>query len=370
MGKNRMLEEFLELIAIPSPSRDERAMADVLKKKLAALGCEVTEDDCGAKIGGTAGNILGVLRGTVGTPVLLAAHMDRVPNGTGIKPVVTDEKVTTDGTTILAADDVSGIVCILEGLRRIQESGLPHCDVEVVFSVCEEKLATGAKHLDHSTLRSRHAYCMDSPGHTGRIINGAPSKVQFFVDVYGKTAHAGQVPEQGVNALKAAAKILADITEGRLDFETTANWSIIQGAAVTNVVCDHVQFVGEARSRDPKKLDAYVEYVKNHCQTVIAQTAATCTVRVEHCFDGFRIPPEDELLTTLCGVLEQQGITPLIEAGGGGMDANCFNAVGIKSVGVATGYFKNHTTQEELYIKDMEQAGQMVYDLILAYSKK
>ena len=110
--------------------------------------------------------------------------------------------------------------------------------------------------------------------------------------------------------------------------------------------------------------------MKNHCQQVIAQTPATCTVQVEHCFDGFLVPPEDELLTTLCGVLEQQGLTPLIEAGGGGMDANRFNAKGIKSVGVATGYFMNHTTQEELYIKDLERAGQLVYDLIFAYSAK
>ena len=103
---------------------------------------------------------------------------------------------------------------------------------------------------------------------------------------------------------------------------------------------------------------------------MIAQTPATCTVREERCFDGFLVPPEDELLTILCGVLEQQGLTPLIEAGGGGMDANRFNAKGIKSVGVATGYFKNHTTQEELYIEDLKRAGPMVFDLILAYSNQ
>lgn len=106
---------------------------------------------------------------------------------------MTDEKITSDGTTILAADDVSGIVSILEGVRRIRESGLEHCDVEIVFTACEEKLATGGKHLDYSLIHAKHAYCLDSPGHTGRIINAAPSKVQFFVDVDGKAAHAGQV---------------------------------------------------------------------------------------------------------------------------------------------------------------------------------
>lgn len=370
MTNHRMIREFIELTGISSPSKDERRMADVLKEKLTEIGCEVYEDDTGEKIGGTAGNVVGVLRGTKGVPVILSAHMDRVPGGDHIKHVVTDEKITSDGTTILAADDVSGIVSILEGLRRIRESGGEHCDVEVAFSVCEEKLATGGKHLDCSRLRARHAYCLDSPGHTGRIINAAPGKVQLFVDVYGKSAHAGQTPETGVNALVMAAKALANIREGRIDHETTANWGVISAGQATNLVCDHVEIVGEARSRDPEKLNAYVEYVKRHFETEIARTPATCTVQVKHCFDGFLVEPEDELIQTLVSVIEKNGMSALIEGGGGGMDANHFNARGIRSVGVATGYFKNHSTSEELYISDLMKAGQMVYDLIRAYSEK
>ena len=370
MAIDRIVAEFLELTAISAPSRKERQMADILKEKLTQLGCEVREDDTGAAIGGTAGNVIGVLRGTTGTPLILAAHMDRVPNGDSIRHVITEEKICSDGKTILAADDVSGIVSILEGLRRLRESGLPHCDVEIVFTVCEERLVTGSKHLDFSSFRAKHAYCMDSPGHTGRIINAAPGKAQLFIDVYGKTAHAGNAPEKGVNALKAAAKILAGLEEGRLDFETTANWALASGGSVTNVVCDHAQLGGEVRSCDPKKLQAYIDYVKQHCDKIISQTAASCDFRAEYTYDGFRIPPEDELLTTLCGAMERCGIPATIEGGGGGMDANRFHAAGIKAVGVATGYFKNHTTQEELYLDDFRNAGKLVFELILAYSKK
>lgn len=370
MISHRMIDEFIELTSISSPSKDERKMADVLKEKLLALGLEVHEDNAAEGIGGAAGNVIGILKGSTGIPLLLSAHMDRVPNGDGIRHVVTDEKITSDGTTILAADDISGVVSILEGLRRIQESGLPHCDIEVAFTACEERLATGSKYLDYSLIHAKHAYCLDSPGPTGRIINAAPSKVQFFIDVYGKAAHAGQVPENGVNALVMGAKILADIREGRIDFETTANWSLMTAGKTTNLVCDHVEIGGEARSRDPKKLADYVEYVKRHCEEVISRTPATCSVRVVHCFDGFCVPPEDELIATLVSVLEQRGIPTLVEGGGGGMDANRFNERGIRSVGVATGYYKNHSPHEELYIADLLRAGQMVYDLILAYSAK
>ena len=370
MAIDRIIEEFLQLTAISSPSRGERQMADILKEKLAQLGCEVREDAAAEAIGGTAGNVVGVLKGTTGTPLILAAHMDRVPNGDHIHHVITDETIRSDGTTILAADDVSGIVSILEGLRLIRESGIPHCDVEVAFTVCEERLVTGSKHLDFTAFRAKHAYCMDSPGHTGRIINAAPGKAQLFIDVYGQTAHAGNAPEKGVNALKAAAKILADMEEGRLDYETTANWALVSGGNVTNVVCDHAQLGGEVRSCDPQKLQAYIDYVKRHCEEVISRTAATCSVRAEYSYDGFRIPPEDALLTTLCEAMARCGISAVIEGGGGGMDANRFNAAGIKAAGVATGYFKNHTTQEELYLDDLRNAGKLVFELIRSYSQK
>jgi tripeptide aminopeptidase len=182
--------------------------------------------------------------------------------------------------------------------------------------------------------------------------------------------HAGLDLEMPSSGGVNDAEVVRAVREGRLDEETTANWALITAGRVTNVVCDHVEIGGEVRSRDPKKVEAYIEYVQRHCEEVISKTPATCQVRVERIYDGFCIPHEDELLTTLCGVLEQRGIAPLIEMGGGGMDANRFNAAGIKSVGVASGYFKNHSTAEELYMEDLKRAGEMVYDLVMAYSAK
>lgn len=370
MEQSSIVQEFLELISISAPTKNERKMADVLKQKLAALGCEVYEDTAGDSIGGTSGNVIGILKGTQGKPLMLSAHMDRVPNGDNIKYLCTGEKITSDGTTILAADDVSGITAILNGIRMMKKSGKAHCDIEVVFTVCEERLAMGSKHLDYSLIHAKDCYCLDSPGHTGRIINSAPSKVQFFIDLFGKSAHAGQFPEKGVNALKAGAKILSDIREGRLDHETTANWAIMQAGTVTNVVCEHAQIGGEARSRSLEKLEKYIEYVKDHCEKSLSDSDATYKIRVEHCFDGFMIPAEDELIVTLCDAMKKIGVVPFTEAGGGGMDANRFNTRGIKSVGVATGYFNNHSAKEELYIEDLNNATKMVYELICAYSDK
>lgn len=364
-----VVQDFLRLIAVSSPSRGERQMADILISRLKELGFEVREDNAAAEIGGNAGNLIARKKGSCGTPVLFSAHMDRVPNGDGIKPQSDGERITSDGTTILAADDVSGIAAILEGLRLLRESGESHGDIEIAFTVCEEKLVTGSRYLKAEDFRSKIGYCLDSPGRIGRIINAAPGKAQLHIDVFGRPAHAGNAPEKGVNALKAAAKVLSDMDEGRIDFETTANWAIMTAGSVTNVVCDRARLTGEARSRDITKLNSYIDYVRAHCAEIIAATEATAEVTVERTYDPFVVTREEPAVANVCRVLERMGITPLVEAGGGGMDANRLNALGIRTVGLATGYSKNHTKNEELYIDDLKKSAQMVLEIIREYAK-
>lgn len=157
MSEASMLKEFLELVQIPVQSRDERKIADVVKQKLIDLGLTVEEDNAGEKLGGNTGNLIGRLAGASDVPsILLSAHLDRVRNSGAIHPVVNEAEdlIKSDGTSILAADDVSGLCAVLDGLRRVKESGKPHGPVEVVFSVCEEIGVQGSGQLDFSKLKA------------------------------------------------------------------------------------------------------------------------------------------------------------------------------------------------------------------------
>jgi len=116
-----IVRDFLELVQTDVQSKDERKIADKLIGKLEALGLEVTEDHTGNLIGGTAGNIIAKLNGKAKAPtILLSAHMDRVNHGTSIKPIIHNDRITSDGTTILAADNVAGLVSIIDGIRKIK----------------------------------------------------------------------------------------------------------------------------------------------------------------------------------------------------------------------------------------------------------
>ena len=171
--------------------------------------------------------------------------MDRVSPGYGIKPIVEDGRIRSDGTTILAADDVAGICAILEGIRIIQEQNIPHGRIEVVFTVAEEGGLFGAKNLDTTPFKAQAGFFLDSTGPVGTIIVQAPAQKSLKVKIHGRSAHAGVAPEEGINAIVVAAKAISSMKLGRIDPETTANIGVIRGGAATNIVPDLVELEGK-----------------------------------------------------------------------------------------------------------------------------
>src|SRR5699024_2190007 len=168
--------------------------------------------------------------------------------GNGINPMIKDGYITSDGTTILGADDKAGLAAILEAIRIVQENAIPHGDVQFVITAGEAAGLAGARALDPSLLKAQYGYALDSNGDVGDIIVSAPTQAKIFATIKGKTAHAGLAPEKGVSAITIAAKAIANMPHGRIDEETTANIGRFEGGQQTNIVCDHVEVVAEARS--------------------------------------------------------------------------------------------------------------------------
>ncbi|PNB76818.1 hypothetical protein C1X30_31735, partial [Pseudomonas sp. FW305-BF6] len=89
---------------------------------------------------------------------------------------------------------------------------------------------------------------LDSDEEVGNIIVAAPTQAKVIATIYGKTAHAGVAPEKGVSAITIASKAIARMPLGRIDEETTANIGRFEGGSATNIVCDQVHILAEARS--------------------------------------------------------------------------------------------------------------------------
>ena len=362
----KIIEDFLALVKIGAASGDERGVADYVKDLLTDLGCDVIEDRAGEQFGGNTGNLIVKLSGSLtAEPLLFSAHLDRVANGYHVKPQMTHEYITSDGTTILAADNIAGVVSIIDGIRRTLASGKAYRTTEVLLSVAEEKGLLGSKYADLSQFKSRKAYVLDSPGRIGRLNVSAPTKERYDIIVKGKAAHAGNEPEKGINALRVAAHALSLIPDGRLAPDTTANAGIIKGGQATNIVCDSVFISGEIRSRRPAQIELFKRHVAEAFQTAATHfEAPMADITWVKYYDGFEVDPSDSICLTAVRHLEKLGVDVTFLNGGGGMDANRLNAAGIQAIGVSTGYSQNHTSNEKIYLEDLLKSGQFVANLM------
>lgn len=372
MQNTQMLQEFMELVQIPVNSKQERQICDVLKKKFSDLGFSVTEDGTAGKVGGTSGNLIAVLKGDPNLPaVLFSAHMDRVGNPGNITPIVHEDTglITSDGTTILAADDISGVCSILDGIRRIQTDNTPHGDIEVVISVCEEIGVRGGRYLDCSGLKSKQAYVLDCPGRIGRIVKQAPTKCKIVATVKGIMAHAGNEPEKGLNAIKVAACALSEMPEGRISPEVTSNFGQIQGGTGTNVVCDQCVITGEARGTDDAQLNDYLEVVKSTFAKTAERFNTTIDVKIDLLYHTFNVPLDAPVIQVALQAMKAEGIEGICQKGGGGSDANHLNWKGIPTVVLGLGYSKNHTNAEQIYYEDMFACGKLVQRIVQEVAK-
>ena len=256
-----VLELFTELAAIPSPPGEERGVADVVAAYLRACALAVDEDNAGPRIGSTAGNLYTRIDATAsGTPIFLCAHLDTVPPVGLIEPVVdSDGLVRNAAGTILGADDKAAVAVMLDATRRVLAEGRPHAGIELLFTPKEEVGLIGASAFDESRLLARHGFVYDQAAPIGDVILGAPFSQALEVKFHGQASHAGMYPDEGRNAILAAARAIADLRLGRVDDETTANVGVINGGTAGNIVADWCTFQAEARSHDPTKLSDLIQ---------------------------------------------------------------------------------------------------------------
>lgn len=351
-----VLELFTELASLPSPPGDERAVADVVARYLRDLGLTVEEDDAGAKVGSTIGNLYCRLEGSRGgTPVFLCAHLDTVPPTGPIEPVVEDGFVRNAAGTILGADNKSAVAVMLEATRRVLVENRPHAGVELLFTPKEEVGLLGAAAFDHSRLAARLGYVYDQAAPIGDVILGAPYSHSMEVRFHGRASHSGMYPEDGRSSIAAAAKAIADLRLGRIDEETTANVGTIHGGTAGNIIPEWCTFLAEARSHDERKLGEVVQEMLDAISFAAGIEDCEVETEVHKSYRGYRFKQDDDVVRIAHSALERSGFTPSYGLSGGAADANVFNEHGLQCLNLANGMEDIHTPDERIAVDDLER---------------
>ena len=342
-----MLDRFVRLCEIPSPTGEEREVADAVLDELRGHGVDAAEDASATPAHAGAGNLIARLPGRADGWLSFFAHLDTVPHDDPIQVVDENGLYLSRGDTILGADNKAAVTVLMElAARHAAEPAA--LGLELVFTVAEEDGLRGARELDRSILQAPFGFVLDHATPIGEVIVAAPTYKRLVADFRGQEAHAGINPEDGHSAIAAAAGAVAQMKLGRLDDETTANVGIIEGGTASNVIPGRCRILGEARSIDPERAATTIGEMVDACTWAASEQGCDVDAQVSEMFRGYRVDPKSDPVRVASAALRKVGREPSLVATGGGSDANALVASGYEAILLANGTEANHTPEESV----------------------
>lgn len=368
INKERILNTFLELVKIDSETGNEQTVQPILKDKFESLGLQVKEDHASSIEGLGANNLICTLPSNISdkkVPKLyFTSHMDTVVPGINIKPQVKDDGyIYSDGTTVLGADDKAGLAALIETIEQIKERDLPHGQIQFVITVGEESGLVGAKALDTQLLDADFGYAVDASKDVGTTVVGAPTQMNIYTTIKGKTAHAS-TPTKGVSAINIAAKAISRMKLGQIDKLTTANIGKFHGGSATNIVADEVILEAEARSHNDESIHTQVQHMKETFEATAKEFGGEAHVEIETSYPGFKVEDDEDVTKYARASAVALGLKGDTCIAGGGSDGNIMNRYGIPSVILGVGYENIHTTSERISTNDLYMLASQILKII------
>ncbi len=367
VNQERLINFFLDLARQNTPPKREAAAMRVAEPWLKNLGFEITYDDAGEKVGGgEIGNMIAFKKGTVeGAPcIFFSSHFDTVEPTPGLDPKIEGDRIVSDGSTIVGADDKSGLAAIIEAMHVVQEQNISHGDIQLLLTICEEIGLQGAKYMDPKLIKAKYGFVLDAGPPIGSTVYEAPYQDIFDVHIHGKPAHAGAEPENGVSAIRIAALAISRMKLGRVDPETTANVGIIRGGEATNIITAEVYLKCESRSRNLEKLERQTAAMHDALRQAAEEIGGTVDIETTRAYNGYEIPMSDPILEIIEQATERIGLEHLLRVTGGGADANYFNEFGVRTAVLGCAMNNIHRHDEYATISDMVASAKQVVSIV------
>ncbi|MHB8596066.1 MAG: M20/M25/M40 family metallo-hydrolase [Ktedonobacteraceae bacterium] len=345
MSFDRLYHTLIELVGISSTTGHEEQVRAYIEQQLAQLGLSTQVD--------AIGNLIATLDGT-GYPLLLNAHMDRVPPGLGHTPIVRNGNLYSDGNTNLGADDAAGIAIILETLTRIVEERLPHPPLVVVFTVQEEAGLCGATTFDAAQWNVTDGIVFDNAFEAGVVVSKGAAYEAFDIRITGHTGHPGKDLSQTVDAIEIFRA--TDYLHGSLaNDQTRILFSRVTGGNARNAVPASLFIEGELRSFEaPEVRERYMQDIRSAFEETAHQYGGQVEMTMNPHSKGYAIDENEPLLTVYSDVLTQRGAKLQLRPTFIGSDTSGFRPA-VRAFTLSTGVVNEHSIEEYVPLAPLEQ---------------
>ena len=404
-----VLERFLRYVRIDtqsahggttSPSTEKQLdLARLLRDELEEIGLDDVRLD-------EFGYVYGSLDGAGGGPAIgLIAHVDTSPDvtGTGVEPhvhrqydggrielpgdasVVLDpaelpllarkvghDIVTTDGTTLLGADDKAGVAEIVAAVAYLKRNpDLEHAPIRVCFTV-DEEVAGGAEHLDLERFGAKYAYTLDG-SELGEIEAETFNASKVTVTIRGRSTHPGTAKDQLVNAIKLAADFVAALPRDTLSPETTEEREGFVHPTRINGGAEEATVELIVRDHDSAKMDehrALIQRLADEVSEREPRAAVEVSDEQQYYNMGEVIERHPEVIEAAEEAVRRIGVEPVHSIIRGGTDGARLSHRGLPTPNLFTGGSEYHSRREWASVQDMAAAAATIVELARVWAER
>jgi tripeptide aminopeptidase len=403
-----VLDRFLRYVRIDtqaaygattSPSTEKQLdLARLLRDELEEIGLDDVRLD-------EFGYVYGSLPGVDGAPAIgYIAHVDTSPDVTAenVSPIVHEsydggrielpqegvvldpeelpllarkvghDIVTTDGSTLLGADDKAGVAEIMAAVAYLKRHPeLVHAPIRVCFTV-DEEVAGGADHLDLDRFGAKYAYTLDG-AEIGEIEAETFNATKVVVTIRGRSTHPGTAKGQLVNAVKLAAEFVAAFPRDTLSPETTEEREgfvhphKIAGGTEQTIV----EFI--VRDHDAAKMEEHLALIRRLADEIRErEPRAAVEIEQEEQYRNMRevIDRYPEVIEAAEEAVRRLGVEPVHTIIRGGTDGARLSHRGLPTPNLFTGGSEYHSRREWASVQDMAAAAAMLVELAQVWAER
>ncbi|HEX5172565.1 MAG TPA: peptidase T [Gaiellaceae bacterium] len=281
------------------------------------------------------------------------------------------ELITTDGTTLLGADDKAGAAEIMAAVAHlVAHSGIRHGTVKIAFNP-DEEIGRGVVHFPVESFGAVAAYTVDGAT-AGELQAETFSGAQVRMRIHGRSIHPGWAKGELVNAIKLAGEILARLPQDGLSPETTEEREGYVHPVVVEGDSSEVELRFIVRDFDDDRLAAHIAFLRGLAKEVCA-AEPRCTIEVEDRIQyrnpRLAIERRPEILTNLEEAIRRVGLEPKQTSIRGGTDGSVLTEMGLPSANVFTGGHDAHSEREWICVEDMGLAAATLVELAQVWAE-
>jgi len=404
----KILDKFLRYVAVETTSNDESdsqpssaCQLDLLRMladELNAMGVKATLDEWGYVMATIPSNI------DKDVPAVgFIAHVDTAPDASGkdIKPQIIENYngedivlnaslgiklpvadfpeieqyvgqtlITTDGTTLLGADDKAGVAEIMSAVEYIVEHPeFKHGEIKIGFTP-DEEIGRGVDKFDVEKFGAKYAYTMDG-GQIGELeyenFNAAGAKIH----IQGRNVHPGYAKDKMINAIIIAMELNGMLpVQQRPEFTTgyegffhvTGINGAVEQATISYIIRDHSMEKFEQKKALMKDVVAFIN-------AKYGDGTATLEMKDQYYNMREQVEPHYHIVEKAMKAMEMAGIKPQVQPIRGGTDGARLSFMGLPCPNIFAGGHNFHGKLEYLPLQSMEKASEVVLNIIKLYAE-